>query len=402
MCPARSQILATAVAVLFVVSQAAPDGSKPQEGADKGTSKGTSGSTDLVGEGSNYKQRRVSKSSSGEVDSPLEPYQNQGAYERPEYVKGYAKLRGATYGKISYSRDDSLRHERGNDGGVLHERVNYGKVKYGGDDATDRENDNSPAGPSVYDSNAYASAGYLPPIYHREDYTRGSRQRGAHHHKNRQRGMSYMPVEYAREVYPYDEGDQQVEGQAGYSSRLHSNKIGGTSSVFDGGSYNYADTARYASAGGGDYEFAQNKALLQPGSSIQGSLSIFGGYGQGNGNLRYRDFVPYYGSDGYYSRHDNGGYGPQGYGSGDREVQPRPYDDYSNALNEAGFDGAFVEPTQRYKPPSGKKAHKHHGTNRSGLGAYIVGVEYVGRTPLLVQTQASRNTASSKDEPYWK
>ncbi|KAL1418073.1 hypothetical protein MTO96_005831 [Rhipicephalus appendiculatus] len=386
-CEAKCRLLATALVALFLANQAVGDGSKPKEIADKaGAKESTDG--DLIGESTGYKHRRINKASSLEVDTPLEPvgYQHQETYERP-------------------GRDDSYRQERGYDSPSLHERVNYGKVKYshGSDDAAgDKESDDSRPGTAAYDGNTYNNDGYLTPIYNREDYVRGSHHRGSYRHKSRPRGMSYIPVEYTREVYPYEQGDQQAGGQVGYSSRLHNNKIGSSSSVFDGGSYNYADTDRYQAVGG-DYDFGSNKPLLQPGSSIQGGLSIFGGYGQGNGNLRYRDFVPYYGSDGYYSRHDNGAYGLQSYGSGAREAQAKPYEEYSNALNEGGFDEAYAGQSQRYgaKYSSGKKTHKQSGSNRSGLGAYIVGVEYIGRTPVLVQSQPPRN-APAKDEPYWK
>ncbi|KAK8757353.1 hypothetical protein V5799_005016 [Amblyomma americanum] len=399
----RCELVAIAVVALLLASRAVADGAEVKANTDKAEAKEPAGG-DLIGAGSGFKHRRINKASSVEVDTPLdtEGFQHQGAYERPGYVKGYAKLRGATYGKISYSRDDSLRPERGYDSP---ERVNYGKVKYshGGDDAAGyRDSDDSRAGAAVYDSNAYSNDGYLTPIYNHGDYVRASRHRGSYRHKSRPRGMSYTPVDYGREVYPYEQGDQQTGGQVSYSSRPHGNKISGSTSVFDGGSYNYPDADRYPPVGG-DYDFGTQKPLLQPGSSIQGSLSIFGGYGQGNGNLRYRDFVPYYGSDGYYSRHDSAAYGLQNYGSTVREAQPKPYEDYSNNLSDSGLDGAYAGPSQRYgaKFPSGKKTHKHHGNNRSGLGAYIVGVEYIGRTPLLVQTQPSRS-ADAKAEQYWQ
>ncbi|XP_037559064.1 uncharacterized protein LOC119436319 [Dermacentor silvarum] len=402
----KCRLLATAVAALFLANQAVADVAKPKEITDKAGAKDSNGG-DLIGASTGYKHRRITKASSLEVDTPMEPvgYQHQGTYERPGYVKGYAKLRDATYGKISYSRDDSYRQEQDYESPSLHERVNYGKVKYshGGDEAAGyRESDDSRPGTAVDDGNTYSNDGYLTPIYNRGDYVRVSHPRGTYRHKSRPHGMSYMPVEYNREVYPYEQGDQQAGGQVGYSSRLHNNKIGGSSSVFDGGSYNYADANRYQGVGG-DYDFGSNKPHLQPGSSIQGGLSIFGGYGQGNGNLRYRDFVPYYGSDGYYSRHDNGGYGLQSYGSSVREGQPKPYEEYSNALNEGGYDEAYAGQSRRYgtKVSSGKKTHKQNGSNRSGLGAYIVGVEYIGRTPLLVQTQPPRS-APAKEEQYWK
>ncbi|XP_075734511.1 uncharacterized protein LOC119176993 [Rhipicephalus microplus] len=403
---AKCRLLATALVALFLANQGVAEGTKPKKLADKaGANESTDG--DLVGESTRYKHSRINKQSSLEVDTPLEPigYQHQETYERPEYPKSYAKLRGATYGKISYSRDDSYRQERGYESPSLHERVSYGKVKYShaSDDAAGyKESDDSRPGTASYDGNMYNNDGYLTPIYNREDYVRGSQHGGTYRHKSRPRGMTYIPVEYTREVYPYEQGDQQAGGQVDYSSRLQNNKIGSSSSVFDGGSYNYADTDRYQ-AMGGDYDFGTNKPLLQPGSSIQGGLSIFGGYGQGNGNLRYRDFVPYYGSDGYYSRHDNGAYGLQSYGSDNRDAQAKPYEEYSNALNEGGFNEAYAGQTRRYsaKFSSGKKTHKQSGRNRGGLGAYIVGVEYIGRTPVLVQSQPPRNPPA-KEEPYWK
>ncbi|CAN7994122.1 unnamed protein product, partial [Ixodes hexagonus] len=408
-----AQRLATVLLALILVdsvSSAASSVTLPAPVSQAPNNQAATPQSELLGDETSYKQRRYSKPTSAEAETPLFPatFQLEGIYGRVRKgnpgrgsgAKVHYRHRGSTGGLYEGSPDDST----------------YGRIRYGhGGPYQDPQPEPQPVrAPSRYEDGVYAGEMYDP-------YSRGvSYDREHYTHKSPGARVSpikssiYSPATYVRSSYvpdlaPEGEGRREEGGYGGSSTRgakPSANAYSGSGL----GHYSYGNSAgRYPAA---QPAYDNYRTPLSSDRPVHGAYSAFGDYGHGAVQDSSRELVPYYGPGGYYTRLDVGDYKPVG-GYAYRNREHADPSGYENSLMDgtggayAGVPATETSYPRRYKPEPKTSWQPFSSPERSSdtagpsVGGYLVGLDYVVRSPGSHGFGASRPSKASTGH-YWR
>ncbi|CAN7992376.1 unnamed protein product [Ixodes pacificus] len=403
------QRLATAFLALLLVDQVSSTANSvtlPAPVSQTPRNKAATPQSELLGDATSYKQRRYSKPSSAEAEAPLLPatFQLEGIYGR---VRKGNPTRGSSV-KVPY------RH-RSSAGGLYEgsQEDTYGRIRYGhGGPYQDPQPEPQPArGSGTYEDGVYAGEMYAPyrrgVAYDRDHYSHKAQGAQVTPGKNMFSPPTYVRSSYVPALVPEDD-ERRDEGD--YASTTHGAKP--HANEFNGGGlrhYSYGNTAgRYPSAQPA-YNYRTPLSSARP---IHGAYSAFGDYSHSAVQDSSRELVPYYNSAGYYNRFDVGSYRPMGgYAQGTREqADPSGYE--NSLMGDAGGAYAGVHAVEtsyprRYKPQPKtswqpfSNAERSSDAARPSVGGYLVGLDYVVRSPGSHGFGASRPSKTSTGH-YWR